>query len=426
MKNIFFVFCFLILGFSFMKAQNISGRFSSSIYSFERFETPTTSANSIRSFQMLNLNINQANVSLRSYLNLENDFAKDMQNDPRLRFYNLYIEARNLFDVATLKLGRQPLFNSVAGGLFDGVTLDLKKEAFKLSGYYGGNVPAYQKFELTENWNDNYILGGKLTTEAIDNFRFALSYINKNFKQQDYYALRLDENLDPINILIENNSNQYQFASAEVDYSLENTFSIDTRFDYDLNFNTASKFEFEGRYESIENLGLNVYYNYRQPKIRYNSIFSVFDYGNTQEVELGADYKLNNNLSILGRVGNVVYKDDNSQRITLGFISNYGTVNYRKNLGYSGELDALSFYSGYTFFEGLLTPTLGLAFTSYKLSEDGEKNNLTTLLAGLNIRPWRALSFDLQGQFMNNKIYNEDFRFFLKLNYWFNTNLNLF
>jgi hypothetical protein len=31
----------------------------------------------------------------------------------------------------------------------------------------------------------------------------------------------------------------------------------------------------------------------------------------------------------------------------------------------------------------------------------------------------------LQGQYMNNKIYKDDYRFFLKLNYWFNTNLNL-
>ena len=426
MNKKFFLICFGIFGLAFLQAQIINGRFSSSIYSFERFDTPTTSANSIRSFQMLTLNINQDNFSLRSYFNLENDFAKEMQNDPRFRFYNLYLEARNLFDIATIKLGRQPLFNSVAGGLFDGINLDLKSEDFKLRGYYGGNVPAYQKFELTENWSDNFIAGGKFTTEAIENFRFALSYINKNFKPQDYYAFRLDENLNPINILIENNSNQYQFASAEVEYSLENIFSIDTRFDYDLNFETASKFEVVGRYENIENLGLNVYYNYRQPKIRYNSIFSVFDYGNTQEIELGADYKLNENYSVLGKVGNVIYKDDNSQRITLGLITNYGTINYRKNLGYSGELDALSLYTGYTFLDGFLTPSLGIAFTSYKLSEADEKNNLTTLLGGVNIRPWRALSFDLQGQFMNNKIYNEDFRFFLKLNYWFNTNLNLF
>jgi len=52
-------------------------------------------------------------------------------------------------------------------------------------------------------------------------------------------------------------------------------------------------------------------------------------------------------------------------------------------------------------------------------------NELVSLMAGTNIRPWRFLSFDVQGQYLNNKIYRNDWRLFLKVNYWFNTNLNL-
>ena len=50
-----------------------------------------------------------------------------------------------------------------------------------------------------------------------------------------------------------------------------------------------------------------------------------------------------------------------------------------------------------TFFEGLFTPSVGLSYTSYKLSPDAETNNLTTLLVGANLRPFRVLSFDLTG-----------------------------
>jgi hypothetical protein len=85
-------------------------------------------------------------------------------------------------------------------------------------------------------------------------------------------------------------------------------------------------------------------------------------------------------------------------------------------------MDAVSLYSAYTFLEGFLTPSLGLSFTNYKLSDNAETDNLTTLLAGVNIRPYRTLSLDLQGQYLNNKIYKDDFRLFAKLNYWFNTN----
>ena len=203
------------------------------------------------------------------------------------------------------------------------------------------------------------------------------------------------------------------------------TFNVFTRFDYDLNFNTASKFEISGRYEQIENLGINVYYNYREPLITYNSIFSVFNYGNTQEIEAGLDYKFNEFITASGKFGNVTYEDDDSQRLSLGINSVWGSLNYRKTFGYAGELDAISVYTAHSFLSGLVTPSVGVTYTSYKLSEDSEQNSLMSLMTGMNVRPWRTLSFDIQTQYMNNKIYKNDFRALLKINYWFNTNLDL-
>ncbi len=93
-----------------------------------------------------------------------------MQNDPRLRFYNLYFEGRNLFDVLSFKLGRQPIFSGIAGGTFDGLNVDLKKSGYKLTGYVGGNVPAYQKLELTDDFKNDYIVGGKFTAAICKRF----------------------------------------------------------------------------------------------------------------------------------------------------------------------------------------------------------------------------------------------------------------
>jgi hypothetical protein len=422
MKKIIFYSISLFFIVTSGYGQNLNGRFSSAIYSFERFDSVDASQTYFHAYEMLALNLNKDNYSLRTYMNFESDLSQDLKDYPRLRFYNLYFEARKVLDAFTLKLGRQPIINSVAGGLFDGINVDFKKEDYKVTGYYGGNVPAYQKLEVTKNWNDDFIAGGKFVTTALQDFRFGLSYINKNFKSQEYMATRLDADLNPIQVLIENKSNQYQFASAEVSYEMPKTFTVDTRYDYDLNFMQTSKFEVYGTYDKPEKIDFNLYYNYRCPKIRYNSIFSVFDYGNTQEIEAGANYKLNQIFTFTGKVANVTYSDENSQRITVGAITNYGSLTYRKNLGYAGEMDAVSLYSAYTFLEGFLTPSLGLSFTNYKLSDDAETDNLTTLLAGVNIRPYRTLSLDLQGQYLNNKIYKDDFRLFAKLNYWFNTN----
>jgi len=406
-------------------SQKINGRFSSSLYTFERFDTAGTSNIYARTFQMLSLNFGKQNVWLRTNLNLEGELSEELINNPRLRFYNLYLDVKNIWDLLSFKLGRQPLFNSVAGGVFDGATLGLNYEGYKFKVYYGGNVPAYQKLELTDSWKDDYVLGGEFTVYALQDLRFALKYINKNFRITSYPASRLDANLNPITIEIENNSRQYQFVTAEVSYDKQDKFRIDTRYDYDINFKTTSKLELSGRYEEVDNLGISLYYNYREPRIRYNSIFSVFDYGNTWEIEGGVDYRIENAYTIIGKFANVSYKEETSQRLTLGLASPYGTLTGRKSFGYAGEMDAVSLYTAITTLDGIVTPSLGLSFTRYKQSESSPQNELITVMAGFNLRPWRIVSFDFQGQYLNNKIYKNDWRLFFKLNYWFNANLDL-
>jgi len=422
MKKLIFIICIFIGAAVSTFPQNLNGRVSSSYYTFQRFDSASSYSTHLRAFQMLNLNFNQDNFSVRTYLNFEHDISKPQLTDPRLRVYNLYVEGRKLLKVFTVKLGRQPLFNSVAGGIFDGINVDMKKGAYKVTAYYGANVPAYQKFEVNKYWAEDFIAGGKFMTSAIENTNITLSYVNKHFKAQDYWAQRMDENLNPITVLIKNNSTQYEFANAQVSYDLEKIFSVDTRYDYDLKYKETSKFEISGTYKQLKDVHFNVYYNYREPLIRYNSIFSVFDYGNTQEYEIGADYFVSNAAWLSMRYGNVKYKDDNSSRITVGLNTDYGSLSFRKTFGYEGELASLSAYSARTMLDGTLTPSVGISYTNYQLSTDSETNHLTTLLAGFNYRPMRILSFDIQGQYMDNKIYRNDFRLFFKVNYWFNTN----
>ena len=262
----------IVIGLSgYSSAQNINGRFSSSLYSFERFDSLDTSESHLRAYQLLSLNINQDKFSLRSYMNFETDISKQQQDDPRLRFYNLYFEARDIFNAATLKLGRQPLFNSPGGGLFDGVDLGVKYDRFKLSAYYGANVPAYQKLEISDDWANDFVAGGKFTARILSELDFGVGYINKNFKPQEYYAIRYDVDLNPINTLVQMESNQFSLAYAEASYDMKNMFETDLRYDYDLNLMETSRFEFNGAVTRVKDFRFNVYYNYREPLIRYNS-----------------------------------------------------------------------------------------------------------------------------------------------------------
>ena len=96
----------------------------------------------------------------------------------------------------------------------------------------------------------------------------------------------------------------------------------------------------------------------------------MFDYGNTWEIEGGVDYLIANRYTLIGKFANVTYKDEESQRLTLGISSPYGTITARKNFGYAGEMDAISFYTAFAQLNGLITPSIGFSYTKYKLAEE--------------------------------------------------------
>ena len=408
--------------------QNINGRISSSVYTFERYEAENVSNTYYRAYQMLNLNINKDKFSLRTYLNLEDDFSKKIKYDPRLRFYNLYFEGRNLFELATIKIGRIPIYSSMLGGVYDGGELKLRYDDYRLNVFYGLNTPPYQKLEIIKNSKDNYILGGDFSLSFLNDFNFTVGYVKKHFQTEAYNSLRFDDDLNPINVLIRSKSLQYEYASAKINYEIEDKLDTYLRYEFDFNFEKTSKVELFSTYNYSDKINFDVYYNYREPRVRYNSIFSVFDYGNTQEIEIGTGYKLAPGFIGNVRLGAVNYSVGNtSGRVNIGVQTPYGGVNYRNSFGVEGELQSISLNSGYSLLNGLITPTVGFSYTKYKSSRDyGELNNLILLLAGINYRPYRVLSADIQGQFMNNKIYKNDFRLLFRLNYSFNTNLSIF
>ena len=76
---------------------------------------------------------------------------------------------------------------------------------------------------------------------------------------------------------------------------------------------------------------------------------------------------LDEKYTVIGKFANVTYQDETSQRVTLGLKSPFGTVTARKNFGFAGELDAISFYTAFPALAGLLTPSLGFSYAHYKL-----------------------------------------------------------
>jgi hypothetical protein len=73
--------------------------------------------------------------------------------------------------------------------------------------------------------------------------------------------------------------------------------------------------------------------------------------------------------------------------------------------------------------ENTLVPSAGVAYVSYKYDDVSKRENGIAATLGASVRPMQQLSFDLQAQFLSNRIVQSDLRLFGKVNFWFTSQL---
>ncbi len=121
------------------------------------------------------------------------------------------------------------------------------------------------------------------------------------------------------------------------------------------------------------------------------------------------------------------YSDANSHQMTLGVNGDHVSVSVTRDDGNGGELSAASLSLGYPFFENKVTPTVMVSYAHYKLSEYSTNlDDALSLSVGAVYRPVRVLSVDAQAQWIQNKIYNNDTRFFIRVSYLLSQQLGIF
>jgi len=425
MRLIFTILIMLIVPLSGALSQSINGRLVTSGYSWERHEGDNKSSTQFRAAETVQLNIGKDDLVLHTYFQGSNDFGSSVTDDPRLRFYNLYLEQKNLFGLADIKVGRIPVFSGMAMGAIDGASVKLKPldgNVFIL-GYFGGLTPIDQSLKITKDIDKNYMAGFQVGTYYIPNTAVTLGFMTRHRKPQNFYALRTDTMFNTYEILIENNSGQESFVSLDANYS-KGMFSAYGKTDYDINTWHIYRGEINLRYNIDKSIGLAIDYMHREPRTAYNSIFSIFTQKNTDEFGGGVDYLLMNKYNLFARYSYVKYEDENTSRLTLGANSALGAISYSRNFGYVGDLDALSLDVLYPLFNRKVIVQGGLSYVTYKYKDD-EAKDATSILLGASFKPTRAISCDLQGQMMFNDVYKSDFRIYFKFGYSFFSKLNI-
>ncbi|MGC8594942.1 MAG: hypothetical protein ACP5US_03190 [Candidatus Kryptoniota bacterium] len=430
MRQILFLALLLFLSGE-ASAQLFSGRFVTTLYSYQQYDTTNSSKLSLRGYEAMQLNFGNSRYQLHSYLLATNDFLTRLSGDPRLRAANLYVEIRNLGDVFTLKLGRQPVFSRVGVSAVDGLSADARliDDKVKIT-LFGGILPPYdESVKINSNIKNNNLIGAQASYSPVEGLSFTGSYVNKNFKPESYYALRRDTLGSPSDVrtvLVDPSSVANQFVSGDIFYYNEKASGY-LRVDYDLNFSKFNRTEASLRYSIFRPLVLNVEYFHRDSRLPFNSIFSVFDHSGTDEYDIGVNYLFASDITFFVSAGKVYYTGDNASQISVGGTYRLFSITYSHNDGFAGNLNGVSAQILYPLFNRKLILIGAASFSDYRyLQGQSDLTRIYSGTLGLTFRPMSLLSFDIQAQYLRNPVYLNDMRGYLRVNYYFFRNLAWF
>ncbi|HEY9166242.1 MAG TPA: hypothetical protein VIS48_08790 [Candidatus Kryptonia bacterium] len=410
------------------RAQTLSGRFVTTFYSYQQYDTTGASKLSLRGFEALQLNFGQGNYQLHTYLLGTTDFITSQPGDPRLRAGNLYIEGRNIGDFLTLKLGRQPTFQRVGVSSFDGLSADAKflDNKITVSAFGGALPPTDENFNLNSSPKDNLLYGAQAYYSPFDNFRVGGAYVDRNFKPDSYWAVRRDTLNAPDDsrlVYIDPTSVASEFVSGDMFYYNQQVSGY-LRLDYDLNFDEFNRTEASFRYSPTISVSANVEYFHRDSRLPFNSIFSVFDHSGTDEYDAGLTYMFTRDMSAFGSISKIFYAGDNSTQFTIGTNIYLFSLNFSHNDGFAGQLNGLSAQLIYPLLDRKVMLIGSASATDYKILQSlSSTNRLYTGELGISYRPFNLLSLDVQGQYLQDPVYKNDFRGYLRANYYFFDNL---
>jgi hypothetical protein len=426
-RSILIILAMFIFLFCKTSAQFLQLRLVSSANAWQLQDTVGQSSNHLFGYQTVQLSLSGENLSFHTYLQGFNDFAGPLKNEGTIRFYDFYLKYTNIFEMLDFSLGRQEVFAGVGYGTIDGgiASVRLLDSRLKVLGYYGALPSPGQKFEMIGDQKDNNMFGAQVIGLPTDFARVSLSYMQKNIKPENYWAIRKDSLFNPVTTEISPSATAEQYLSGDVsiDYDIISAYA---RSDFDLNQENFSRVQLFTRVKVMDPLSLTGEYIHREPRLLYNSIFWVFAYNTISEYEIGAEYSICKDWQVFGKFGSVSYGDDNSNQVTLGGSTKYVSASFSWNTGYGGDLAAFSLNAGYPLFDNQLTPTIVVGYAHYKLESNAPISDALSGAIGAVYRPIPALSLDAQVQWIQNKIYNNDVRLFLRGSYYLGEHLNIF
>jgi len=421
--------CGLLLLFfsSISLAQTINTRFSTYFYTWERYDSILTNGSNestthVRGYQNLFFSASLKKWSFNSLIQTEEDVTSKVGRGFNYRLYNFYVKGRNLFKVLDVKLGRQWVSAGVGRGSIDGLYLNLKlgkEKEYQFNGFGGALTPLDYRLKEYPDISKNYLIGAQFRYYGVKDLMLGLSYSNKHKKPESYLALRADSIFNTKEVTIDVGSPAVRLTGFDFSYRLLNKHNFYGKAYYDLNLKKFLRGEINTRFGITDELKLSLGYHYREPQLRYNTIFWVFNYQKNQEIEGGIDYLFKKDYNVYARISDVIYDDDNSLKFQIGISHPSFGLSFMKYGGYSGESDGIFAYFNRELIKSKLAFESSLNYSHYRLGDyEDDKVSSFSGLIGFTYRPQPQITIDVQGQFLTNRIYDFDTRFLVGFNYW--------
>lgn len=426
-KLLFFTLLLLLISQMNLHSQSLNVRVGTYMYSWQRMDSldmgaGTVKTTHLRGYQDYMLDISSRKWEFSTNAQTEEDITEKSGRGFGYRIYNAFIKGSNLFNALDVKIGRQYVSQGVGRGTIDGINFKLKlgkEKQYQLSGFGGALTPLMYDFDNYPKLKDSYGFGAMFSYYGVKNLMLGVSYYNKNNKPDAYYATRLDSILNTQTVFIEPDSKANQMAGFDMAY-YQTKYEFYGKLYMDIYTNRIYRGEFNGSYRLPQNFKISAGYLYHEPLISYNTIFWVFTHTANQEIYANVDYLWRKNFNFYAGVSDVLYKDDHSLKIQAGLSHpNFG-LSFVKYTGFAGESDGVYGYFNYELIWSKLSLTSGLNYSRYKLDSYATEDRVDSFtgLLGLVYRPIPRLTVDLQGQFLNNRIYKSDTRMMLGVTYW--------
>ena len=435
-----------VLALNSADAQVVTGRIGTSIYNWERQDSPLVSTMHLRFYQLANFKVTGLTgnrLSIHTGIAYSTDLSNAASNDPRTRIVNLHLKYKAPHGVL-LYAGRQRIYSNSVTVAFDGIRLKYKAiPNLILTGYWGANVPADRGLEVRDI-RENQVLG------------FQSSY--RNFFGSDISIAYSDVRREPVQYstpgiitgrILQKQSTQERFLSGGIRKKFGNNVDIRTRLllNYGLplvgsgthGFRRFQRFELTGNYKPGKDITIKAKYIIRRPRLNENSIFWVFNQKPNTEIGSRVYYHVNKDISMSAGIAVIMFEQtedfETLDRINITINSGIrwkgSSLGLTRRRGYAG--DALSInISNNSKLSDVFKLRIGSSYSTYKIDPEAiTDNSSTTAFIGGDIRFSNSIWTGVDLQYLSQNIksqsdfygYSSDYRFFVRINYRFRTKI---